>query len=157
MILLYKHDIQDLVDDVAHTLTFREYKYKKLVGVVIMKGAFMFAADLVRKWDIAVDLDFIHVQRGYSIGAPGTPKMLTVYEFKPKTSYILIDVIAEKGTTFEYVKSFIPDKAEVVTCSLIVKGNLYTPTVFGKRLNTPKHLQGYGMGPRRDLSWVEDV
>jgi len=157
MVYLVSKEVKNLVKKVAKTLDERTYIHKRLVLLCIMNGAFMFTADLVRELTMQVDMDFIHVHRGYGIGTPGRPTLLTAYTFKPYTSYILVDVVAEKGDTFEYVKSLIPKPAEVITCALISKGVLYTPDVFGTRINTTRHLQGYGMGPRRELPTVEGI
>ena len=67
-VLINQKEIQKKVKQLAKEIS-RDYQGKKLVLIGILKGAFVFMADLLRKITIPLELDFIQVS---SYGASTT-------------------------------------------------------------------------------------
>jgi len=128
---------------------------------IILDGAFMFGADIIRQVGGMRKTELLKVKRDYESGEPTHPKLYYPYGHKPvfltKYTHVLIDVVAETGGTFEFIKSELVgdrERPNIITCALIVKGTAYTPTFVGKRIEAEGFLTGYGMGPYRHLPYV---
>jgi len=157
--LISSEEIEVLVGQLAKKLT---------LGVhnpclwIIMDGAFMFGADIIRRVGGMRQTELIRVKRDYESGKPTHPRLYYPYGQKPvfltKYTHVLIDVISETGGTFEYIKSELASDRErprIVTCALIAKGAAYTPSFIGKRVEADSgFLTGYGMGPARHLPYI---
>jgi len=59
-IYLSAREIQNRIREVALKIE-AEYQEKNPLFLVVLNGAFMFAADLIRNMDIACDVDFVKV------------------------------------------------------------------------------------------------
>lgn len=127
---------------------------------IVMDGAFMFAADLLRASRGIRSTQFFFVDRGY--GQPTGPHDPHIYHvhhepvFLTKYSHVIVDVVVEEGRTFQALLDLVPERQRpsVTTCALVVKGTDFTPTIFGKRVDKVGHLTGYGMGPYRNLPHI---
>ena len=126
---------------------------------IILNGAFMFGADLMRRCEPA-QVELLRVYRGYDVGRPHEPYFTVPRPtFLTKYTHVFVDVIAEEGKTLNFLKSLTSTRyrKHVYTCALIVKGTQYTPDIYGLRLHTNKFLTGYGMGPKRWLPYITEV
>ena len=59
-ILISKERINEMVEELGRKIT-EDYKDKELVIIGVLKGGFIFMADLIRKIDLPLQLDFISV------------------------------------------------------------------------------------------------
>jgi len=141
------------VDQLAATIS----DFERPMLYIIQDGGFIFGADLCRSCVSAEGVYLLDIERGYGFGELKEPELK---DEKPAfflgRTHVFIDVVTETGTTFEYLKSLVPErqKDNAVTCALVVKGSEYTPTLFGVRSLTEDFLTGYGMGPRRNLPYI---
>ena len=156
--LISAYDISGLVARLSTKITL---KVHNPCLWIIMDGAFMFGADIIRQVGGMRHTELIKVKRDYESGRPTQPRLYYPLGQKPvfltKHTHVLIDVVAETGGTFEFIKSELVSDRErprIITCALIVKGNSYTPTFIGKRVEAEGFLTGYGMGPARHLPYV---
>lgn len=102
-----------------------DYKGKKLIVVGVMKGANIFVADLIRKLDLDVILDFIVVSSyGASTETTGVIRLLKDLDENIDNEHVLIvEDIIDSGLTLEYlVKNFKTRKpASIKICTLLNK------------------------------------
>lgn len=152
--LYLEEEIQEAVRQLASTLNVKVYHP---CYWVVLNGAFMFAADLLRLCKGTGAVRFLTVNRGYSVlGKPHEPKIFYTDppEFLAKYTHVFVDVVAEEGETFKTLLRYIPPKQRAKTVALVVKGDKYLPDFYG--FNAPKDLflTGYGMSPYRHLSYI---
>ena len=101
------------------------YQNKPLVLIGVLKGAFVFMADLVRKIDLPVEIDFVGVA-SYHSGTTSSGKIVLTkpisIDLKGK-HVLLVEDIVETGLTleylFDYLHAFKP--ASVKLCALLDK------------------------------------
>ena len=122
--VLRKEEIDQMVAAVAKRIS-ADYRDSELIFVGVLKGAFIFLSDLIRKISIPVKVDFI----GASSYGPETfsseniqlTKKLEV-DIKDKDVLVIEDIV-DTGLTLaymvDYLNSFSP--RSVKTCALIDK------------------------------------
>lgn len=101
-----------------------DFKGEKLIVLVLLKGSFIFAADLLRQVKLDSTIDFAKVQ---SYGASMTQKKLVWHlkmtEHLEGKNVLIIDDIYDSGKTLynvvRYVKTLKPQR--VSTCVLLKK------------------------------------
>ena len=122
--VLKKDEIDKKIASIAYRISF-DYKDQELILVGVLKGAFVFLADLMRKLTIPVKVDFV---RTYSYGAStfssGNIQLSKKLEIDIKNKDVLIiEDIVDTGLTLtwliDYLKSFRPKSVRV--CTLLDK------------------------------------
>ncbi|MBI9012304.1 MAG: hypoxanthine phosphoribosyltransferase [Clostridiales bacterium] len=102
-----------------------DYKGKKLIVVGVMKGANIFVADLVRKLDLDVVIDFIVVSSyGASTESTGVIRLLKDLDENINSEHVLIvEDIIDSGLTLEYLVSNFETRhpASIKICTLLNK------------------------------------
>jgi len=122
--VLSKNDIEDRVAHVARRIS-TDYQNQELIVIGILKGAFIFVSDLVRKLSIPVKIDFIGAS-SYGCGTSSSGNIhLTkniAFDLKGKDVLIIEDIV-DTGLTLNYIidylKSFNPKTVKI--CALIDK------------------------------------
>ncbi len=122
-IVLSKQAIQDRVSELGLDIT-RDYQNKELVVIGVLKGAFIFMADLTRAIDLPVSTDFIQVS---SYGGSSSSGKITLVS-SPSQSIedrhvLLVEDIIDTGLTMQWLAQHFSDQgaASVKICSLIDK------------------------------------
>jgi hypoxanthine phosphoribosyltransferase len=101
-----------------------DYYGKEIIAVGILKGSFMFFADLVRALKIPVTVDFI-IASSY-LKSTSTGEVKIHYDIREDISnrhVILIDDIIDTGISLNYIRERILSKgpASLKTCILLNK------------------------------------
>ncbi len=129
----------------------REYKGKDPVVVCILKGSFIFCADLVRELSIPLEIDFIGVKSyGSSTRSSGFVRVTKELDVDVSGRHVLVvEDIADTGRTLRYLLGLLVDKhpASIRVCALVDKRRRGTdPPVdyLGFRLGKV-FLVGYGL------------
>jgi len=151
-ILMFPHDISLAVHDIAGRI---RRDIKNPCFWLIMNGAFMFGADLVRQVPQTQDVQFLHIKRGFGARRPHEPYLIGENPtFLTKYTHVFVDIIAETGTTLQFALSMVPgrQRERAKTVALICK--YWEPDYSGYKTDTPDFLSGYGMGPHRQLSYI---
>ena len=122
--VLNKDEIEKLVADVAQKIS-DDYKNSELVLIGVLKGAFVFMSDLIRKITIPLKIDFVAISSyGSNTVSSGKITLTRNIEIDIKNKDVLIiEDIVDTGLTLkylvDYLKSFDPKSVKI--CALLDK------------------------------------
>jgi hypoxanthine phosphoribosyltransferase len=122
--ILGKDDIDKIVADVAHKIS-TDYQDKELILVCVLKGAFIFLADLIRYLTIQVQVDFIGTS-SYGSGTSSSEEIKitkkTGIDICGKDVLIVEDII-DTGLTLDFIKAYLESfrPQSVKVCTLLNK------------------------------------
>lgn len=130
----------------------RNYKGRKLVLIGILKGAFVFMADLLREITIPVEIDFIQVSSyGASKTSSGAIKIKKGIDLPiVAKDVLLVEDIIDYGYTLDYLIKFLKAKKakSVRVCVMLDKPSrrkVEVPIAY-KGFEVPdKFIVGYGL------------
>jgi hypoxanthine phosphoribosyltransferase len=150
-VLITEEEIRAKVKELAQRIS-EDYKDKELLLVGILKGAFMFLADLSRELTIPVQFDFIAVSSyGSATKSSGVVRILKDLEADIEGRHILIveDVI-DTGLTLNYlIRNFrVRRPASLEICALLSKPEVQRVPLNVKYLGfsiPAKFVVGYGL------------
>lgn len=96
--------IQQRVRELAETIS-RDYEGKELIAIGILKGGFIFFADLVRAIKIPLTIDFIIASSYVKTASTGEVKVYyDVREDITDRDVLLVEDIVDTGITLNHVK-----------------------------------------------------
>lgn len=155
-------EIKNVVDGIAEKID-RDYEGLNPVLLVVLNGAFIFAADLVRQISIPLRLDFLKVSSYAGTSSGGKIDEHFLWKIPLKDQHVLIvEDIVDTGHTLAYLKERIrkenPASLEV-TC-LLKKPEAYQyPDILKyEGMSIPNEfVVGYGLdydGLGRDLDCI---
>jgi hypoxanthine phosphoribosyltransferase len=103
----------------------REYAGKSLVLVSVLKGSFVFAADLARAIDLPVRIDFLGV-RSYGVDTETSGVVQITYDLSrpiEQEHLLLVEDIVDTGLTIGYLMDLLRTRgpASVRVCALLHK------------------------------------
>ncbi len=150
-VLVTEEEIRAKVKELAKRIS-EDYKDKELLLVGILKGAFMFLADLSRELTIPVQFDFIAVSSYGSVSkSSGVVRILKDLEADIEGRHVLIveDVI-DTGLTLNYlIRNFkVRRPATLEICALLSKPEVQRVSLNIKYLGfsiPAKFVVGYGL------------
>ncbi len=123
-LLITQEKISKAVAKLASEIN-RDYKGKKPLLIGILKGSFVFMADLVRQLDLPVELDFIKLSSyGSGMKTSGKVKVLQGLKTPIKGRHvIIIEDIVDTGLTVSFVMEYLRKKqpASLKLCALVDK------------------------------------
>jgi len=153
---LSRDEIDKIVTDLAKKIS-EDYATvvsheNPLVVIITLKGAIFFGADLIRKLDIPVLLEFVRLASyGTGTKSAGTVRMLKDLEKEPKGKHLLVlDEIADSGHTINFLLERLrhAQPASVKVCTLVNKASRREVDIpldyIGKEVED-KFFVGYGM------------
>lgn len=148
---LAKHELEASVRALAERIN-ADYEGKPLVLVGVLKGAFVFMADLVRLLKMDVEVEFVRLSgHGKTRTATGTVTILKDIQTDIRGKHVLIvEEIIDSGRTlkflFDRLKASEPASVEIVT--LLDKKNkrvVDVPVKYVGRSIDDQFLIGYGL------------
>jgi hypoxanthine phosphoribosyltransferase len=150
-LLISREDIARRVQELADQIS-RDYRDKDLVIVGILKGAFIFMADLVRALDLPVEIDFVRL-RSYGDGttSSGEVRITKDVELPLKDRHVLIvEDIIDIGYTLDFLHQHlaVQQPLSLKTCCLIDKQERRAVSVSLDYVGFPVErgfLVGYGL------------
>lgn len=143
-----KKRVKELAEEIVKSFGYPD----ELYAVGILKGSFIFTADLIRELNIPVIVDFLWVSSyGESMESSGRIRILKDIEIDISgKKVLLIDDILDTGLTIEEIHSFLMRKGPetLKTCVLVEKEGRrktdFKPDFVG--FKTPNlFLVGYGL------------
>jgi len=123
-VLISEEQIRDRVKELGEEIT-KDYQGKELLVVGILKGAFIFMADLIRQIKIPVAVDFMDVSSyGSSTESLGVVRILNDLEESIEDRHVLIvEDIIDSGLTLNYLSKNLKSRkaASVKICAFLDK------------------------------------
>ncbi len=117
-------ELQARVRELGEAIT-RDYQGKDPLFVGVLKGSFVFMADLMRAVDLYCDIDFMAVSSyGSGTTTTGAVKINKDLTYNVEGRHIiLIEDILDSGVTLSYLKKYIEARkpASVKICTLLDK------------------------------------
>ncbi len=102
-----------------------DYTGRPLVLIAVLKGAFMFLADLARAIDLPVEIDFIRVASyGDATTTSGTIRLTKTPEIDlTGKDILLVEDIVDTGTTLAWLRQYFKEHQanSVKMCALVDK------------------------------------
>jgi hypoxanthine phosphoribosyltransferase len=130
----------------------RDYSSKNPVLVGVLKGSFVFMADLIRALDIPVEVDFIHAVRYGTRDRPSTEaKIIKDIETDIKgREVIVVEDIIDGGVTMKALLKHLEAKqpASIKLCALLLRDTERSAEVKVDYLGTTVgkgFVVGYGL------------
>ena len=122
--LLSRTEIDSAVKRLASEITV-DYRDKNPILIGVLKGSFMFLADLVRQLDFPLELDFVRLSSyGSSRQTSGKVKMVHDLRLVVRDRHVLVvEDIIDTGITVSFLLDYLKSKkpASLRLCALMDK------------------------------------
>lgn len=123
-VMISAEDIAARVRELGATIT-RDYAGKNLVLVCVLKGSFIFAADLARAIDLPLRIDFLGV-RSYGDGTTSTGVVQITQDLSRPIEHqdvLIVEDIVDTGLTIAHLMDLLRTRQpnSVKVCSLLHK------------------------------------
>jgi hypoxanthine phosphoribosyltransferase len=158
--MVFQSQLKILVsrDQIAKTVTRlaleinRDYQGKQPLLISVLKGSFVFMADLIRQLDLPLELDFVKVT-SYGAARESSGKVRVVQGVKTPVKgrdVLVIEDIVDTGITISFLLDYLDKKrpASLKLCALTDKASRRRATVPIDYLgfSVPnKFIVGYGL------------
>ncbi len=161
--VLSQTDIQERVKSLAHKISV-DYSGKRLVTIGVLKGAFIFLADLVRHISVPTQIDFVRLASyGADTKSSGKVRISKDIELDIKGKDVLVvEDIIDSGLTLaflvEHLKTFNPLSVKI--CALIDKTERRekeVPVDYTGFTVESGFLVGYGLDFNEDYRGLPDI
>jgi hypoxanthine phosphoribosyltransferase len=123
-IVVSEQEIKKMVQHLADRIS-EDYRGKDLVMIGVLKGAFIFLADLVREMKIPISIDFISVSSyGSSTNSSGIVKIVKDVDIDIKDRHVLlVEDIVDTGLTLQHLKDLFQTRSpkSIKICSAFDK------------------------------------
>lgn len=150
-ILVGRDQIAEAVDRLARKIN-RDYRDKQPLLIGILKGSFVFMADLVRRLDLPLELDFVRLS-SYGAGRETCGRVRIVQGLKtPVTGrdVLVVEDIVDSGITISFLLGYLKRKspASLKLCTLVDKPSgrrVWVPMDYVGFEVPHKFIVGYGL------------
>lgn len=115
--------IQERVREIASQIT-RDYEDKNTLIIAVLKGSFVFCADLIRNLNFIFAFDFISLSSYSGAATDGKVKLISNLKEDPQgRDVIIIEDIADTGHTLDFLQRELAAKKpkSIKTCVLLDK------------------------------------
>ena len=123
-VLITAEEIQDKISDLAKQVT-EDYRGMDLLLVGVLKGAFVFMADLARGIRLPIEFDFMAVSSyGSATKSSGVVRILKDLDYEITGRHVLlVEDIIDSGLTISYLLRYLEARrpASLEICSLFWK------------------------------------
>ena len=168
-ILVSEEEIGEIITRLASEIDNNySSKDKKLVIVCVLKGSMMFTADLAKKLNVELEMEFVRVS-SYGSGTESSGKINVILDFDrediSECDLLIVEDIVDSGNTLAYLVERFRSKGakSVKTCTLLDKPSRrkvdFNPDYVGKVI-PDEFVFGYGLDlfeKYRDLPYVAVV
>lgn len=150
-VLVDKDAIAKVVKELGRQIT-EDYKDKDLVLICVLKGGFIFMADLIREIDLPVTIDFIAVTSyGATTQSTGVVRLIKDIDIDITDKHvILVEDIIDTGLTLAHLKELFKTRGpkSVKICSAFDKPSRRKANITAdyKGIEVPdEFIVGYGL------------
>jgi len=144
-ILKTKEEIQNKVKEIAKNIN-KDFYNKKFTIIIVLKGAFIFASDLVRELNGDFDIEFLRLKSYENKNSSGKVKKdySDLERFRNKKVLVVEDIVDTGLSMTELKKDLEVVNAKVNICSLIKKKTSLINDYYGFVLGE-EFVVGYGL------------
>jgi hypoxanthine phosphoribosyltransferase len=150
-ILISSDEIAKAVDRLAYEIK-RDYQGKQPLLIGVLKGSFVFMADLIRQLDLPLELDFIRLS-SYGAARESSGKVRVVQGVKTSIKgrdVLVIEDIVDTGITISFLLDYLKKKkpASLKLCTLTDKPSrrrIPVPIDYRGFTVPNKFIVGYGL------------
>jgi len=153
-IVLDEATIQQRVEELGKQLT-KDYEGKSLLAIGILRGAFIFMADLIREMDLSLTVDFMLVSSYEDLkSSSGAVRIVMGAKKNIQDRHVLIvEDIIDTGQTYNSLKNTLETRspASLKICALLNKPEnrkVEVPVDYHGFEVPNKFLVGYGLDYR---------
>lgn len=123
-VLFSQQQLEERVDQIAQEIT-RDYAGKEIVLISVLRGSFVFMADLCRRIDLPCTIDFMSVS-SYGSGTSSTGQVQITKDLSGDISgkhILVVEDILDSGNTLSYLLRVLEQRgpASVRLCTLLDK------------------------------------
>jgi hypoxanthine phosphoribosyltransferase len=121
--LIEEEEIKQKVGELGRMIN-AEYRDKKPILIGVLKGAFMFLADLLREIEVPVELDFLSIHSYDGTESSGVVRITHDLSLNIEDRHvILVEDIIDTGRTVSYILENLQTRkpSSLVVCSLLSK------------------------------------
>ena len=123
-VLISREELAKKVKELGAIIS-KDYKGEDLMLIGVLKGGFVFLADLIREIKIDIDLDFMSVSSyGSSTKSSGVVRIIKDIDTNIQEKHILlVEDIVDTGLTINYLKEIILARGpkSVKVCAMLDK------------------------------------
>jgi hypoxanthine phosphoribosyltransferase len=150
-VLVTGAEIESVIKRLAADIT-RDYRGKNPILIGILKGSFVFLADLVRQLDFPLEVEFVRLS-SYRSGTQTSGEIKMVHDLQVNISHrhvLVVEDIIDTGTTLNFLMDYLRKKnpASLKLCALADKPSRRRVPVDidYKGVEVPdKFIVGYGI------------
>lgn len=150
-VVVTEQQIRDRISELGESIT-RDYQGRPPLLVGVLKGAFMFMADLAREIRLPVEFDFMAVSSyGSATKTSGVVRIVKDLDLDLSgRDVILVEDIVDTGLTLNYLRKNLAARrpASLEVCALLVREGLQAQDpdlrYVGFRI-PPDFVVGYGL------------
>ena len=162
-ILINKEQIADYVAQLADQLR-EDYRSKDFLMIGILKGSFVFMADLIRALQIPLELDFIQIS-SYGSAKKSSGQIEIVQGLRARTEgrhIVIIEDIVDTGISLNFLLGYLAKQnpASVRICALLDKPSRRKMPVSIDYLGftvPDKFIVGYGLDYDEQFRFLSDI
>jgi hypoxanthine phosphoribosyltransferase len=150
-VLLTEEQIQTRVAELGEAIT-RDYAGRAPLLICVLKGAFVFMADLARMVDLPIEFDFMAVSSyGNSTKTSGVVRIVKDLDIDlAGRDVIVVEDIIDSGLTLSYLRKNLQSRgpASLEVCALLVRAGRQTGELGLKYVGfeiPPDFVIGYGL------------
>jgi len=158
-VLLSEEEIGGIVSGLAARVS-RDYAGKKLLLIGILKGAYVFLADLARALTVPCEIEFLRVSSYRNQARPGALEILTDLSL-PLEDYdvLVVEDILDSGRTLSYMLGHLRAKhpRSLALCAFLDKPSRRTVPVeadYVGREIPDAFVVGYGLDYAQRYRWL---
>ena len=149
--LISREEIETRMAQMAEEIT-RDYRDRELIMVGVLKGAFVFLADLARQIELPLRIDFVAVSSyGADTKSSGVVKIIKDLDLEIEgKDVLLVEDIVDTGLTLKYLAGMLQERgpASVEVCALLNKPDARKVDIEVKYCGfdvPPLFVVGYGL------------
>ena len=145
-----KQRVEQMADEVCTVMAKDQQKPWVVLGV--LRGAFVFMADLVRSFNLPVEIDFIQLSSyGDQIRSSGNIEVVNIPTINLENrSVLLVDDVLDTGNSMLWLVNYLNSLkvAKVLTCVLLDKPDCRKLAIGANFVGfslPPAYIVGYGL------------
>jgi hypoxanthine phosphoribosyltransferase len=149
--LIDKEEISSRIAEIAQQIT-EDYRDQELIMVGVLKGAFVFLADLARCVELPLEIDFVAVSSyGKDTESSGVVRIVKDLDLDIEGKHVLlVEDIVDTGLTLKYLSTMLRERgpASVEICTLLNKPDARKVEIEVKYCGfdvPPLFVVGYGL------------